>query len=93
MHNVESHLIQAGFTIAEKAQAVHHYVLDDDADLASSLILVEAVSQPTAVTMPTYFGRAVHQAEIPWFYSRSVAPPYPRYIRSDGTPEFEGIAA
>ncbi len=67
-----------------KLDEMHRYHLDDDPNLASSLLLVEHVDDADYLhrTMP-YCGRQVRMSEIPHFYGRSVAPPYPAYIAAD----------
>lgn len=78
-------LHQHGWTINEKLNQMHQYQLDDDQELASSVILVKRSScgQPSSQAMD-YAGRRVDFSEIPHFYGLTVNPPYPRYIMADG---------
>ncbi len=70
--------------VRAKLDDMHHYHLDDDPHLASSLLLVEHVADAYGVrrAMP-YIGRRVQAPEIPHFYGRRVAPPYPAHIPVD----------
>ncbi|MBZ9752817.1 bis-aminopropyl spermidine synthase family protein [Deinococcus sp. HMF7604] len=60
----------------------HGYHLDDDPQLRSALLTLHARGG-NRLPLP-WQGRDVPHQEIPYFYGRSVAPPYPRYILSDG---------
>lgn len=73
-----------GWAIRAKTDHLHHYHLDDDPDLTSSLIIVNRVDGGLERPMP-FAGRAVGSDEIPNFYGRTTQPPYPRFIRRDGT--------
>jgi len=72
-----------GWPVGDKVREVHRYQLDDDRQLASSLMLVEHIADALTSPMP-YASRQVSFAEIPLFYGRDVHPPYPRYIRTSG---------
>jgi N4-bis(aminopropyl)spermidine synthase len=75
-----------GWTIREKLEQMHQYHLDDDKELASSMLLVEYSAYGDGSALPMrYEGRRVEFSEIAYFYGRNVLPPYPRYIRADGT--------
>jgi N4-bis(aminopropyl)spermidine synthase len=77
-----------GWEMWEKVDRAHQYHLDDDRDLTSSTILVARHAQALGQErhMP-YAGRRVLDNEIPRFYGRRTQPPYPRYIRRDGSPD------
>lgn len=81
-------LLESGWGIREKIDCVHKYHLDDDRNLASSTILVEAVPTYERVSTMPFTDRQVGFAEIPHFYGRTIAPPYPRYIRLDGSLDY-----
>lgn len=88
--DTQAFLLEHGWVIGEKIDRLHRYYLDDDAELYSSLILADRL--PAALGEPRsspYQGRRVGFAEVPNLYGRSVAPPYPRYIRADGTRDFD----
>lgn len=72
----------------EKIDGVHRYHLVDDPGLTSSTILVRR-SRGTDVPDPPFQGRRVGAREIRNFYGRAVKPPFPRYIRKDGTRDFD----
>lgn len=78
-------LLANGWMIREKVNHVHHYRLDDDPNLSSSLMIVDQVSQEYKAQMP-YAGRSVSMNEIPNFYGSTVLPPYPQFIDADGRP-------
>lgn len=61
--------------VREKFDEMHHYHLDDDRDLASSLLIAEHVPDAYGAhrRLP-YAGRHVATTEIPQFYGRSVLP-------------------
>jgi predicted methyltransferase len=84
MRETQRFLVQHDWVVIEKLRGVHRYRLDDDRQLTSSLVLVDHTPGDQATPMP-YAGRRVAFAEIPLFYGRTVNPPYPRYIRADGT--------
>ena len=77
-------LCNNGWTVDTKINQFHQYHLDDDSELASSLMLVESNEGTLLSTrsMP-YSGRRVDFEEIENFYGHSVVPPYPHYIRCD----------
>jgi hypothetical protein len=71
--------------VREKLDGMHRYHLDDDRHLASALLLVDHVRDAYGVSRPVpYAGRRVDVSEIPQFYGRAVAPPYPEYINRTG---------
>ncbi len=77
-------LVNGGWGVREKVDGMHRYHLDDDPELTSSMILVDAI-MGGLLDAASYAGRRVPFDEIPLFYGRSVQPPYPRYIREDGS--------
>lgn len=83
--STERYLIHSGWCVREKVDNVHRYHLDDDPELASSVILADAITPTVSDNAQNYVGRRVEFTEILRFYGRSVAPPYPRYIREDGS--------
>lgn len=87
MVETQRFLITHGWTVGDKVRGMHRYLLDDDRHLTSSLILVEHVADVVTSPMP-YAARHVPFREIQRFYGRTIHPPYPRYIRSDGTLDF-----
>lgn len=88
MHSTQRFLCECGWTIDEKINKLHRYYLDDDRELASSVILVKRNSDlHNRQKMMHYAARKVDFDEIPYFYGRSVSSPYPRYILQDGKHE------
>lgn len=89
MQRTQHFLCVHGWSIDAKLNQMHRYRLDDDADLASSLVLVKRYNNfvRTDSLMP-YSHRHVAFHEIPKFYGKSVYPPYPRFIRHDGSFDF-----
>lgn len=89
MDTTDYFLHQYGWTIHEKLNQMHQYQLDDDQELASSVILVKrsSYSQPSSQAM-SYVGRRVDFSEIPHFYGLTVNPPYPRYIMADDSESY-----
>ncbi|MCB0094202.1 MAG: bis-aminopropyl spermidine synthase family protein [Caldilineaceae bacterium] len=82
-------LHQHNWTIDEKLNQMHQYQLDDDQELASSVILVKRSSCSSSESPPvSYAGRRVDFDEIPHFYGLTVKPPYPRYIKGDGSKSY-----
>jgi N4-bis(aminopropyl)spermidine synthase len=81
-------LADHGWTIREKLDQVHRYHLDDDPNLASSLILIDCVGEPAEVPEMPFAGRRVGSLEIPGFYGRDVVPPFPRYIGPHGEHDY-----
>jgi predicted methyltransferase len=81
MYSTQRFLCGLGWTIDEKINKLHQYHLDDDLELASSMILVkrDGYLHNESSPMP-YAGRRVDFDEIPHFYGRSVLLPYPQYI-------------
>ena len=77
-HFAEAH----GWNTVEMLCDRHGYHLDDDPHLRSALLTIQA-GGGRRVSLP-WQGRDVSHHEIAHFYGRSVTPPYPRYIRSDG---------
>lgn len=82
-------LITHDWVVREKFDAMHRYHLDDDRDLSSSLLLIDHVAAAArdGSDIP-YAGRRVAATEVPYFYGRAVAPPYPRYIDREGNGVF-----
>jgi hypothetical protein len=78
-----------GWTIREKLDQVHRYHLDDDPNLASSLILIDRVGESGEAPAMSFAGRRVGSLEIPGFYGRDVAPPFPRYIGARGEHDYD----
>lgn len=72
------------WSIIAKVDGAHQYHLDDDQELSSSLIVMQSSAQRPRLPLP-YQERRVNADEIEDFYGRSVKPPYPRYIREDGS--------
>jgi N4-bis(aminopropyl)spermidine synthase len=82
-------LLGHGWLIGAKVDNLHRYFLDDDPGLASSLMLVEKADPgSTPIPMP-HAGRRVKPDSIPHFYGQSVLPPYPHFVREDGSFDFE----
>ncbi|MBI4494720.1 MAG: bis-aminopropyl spermidine synthase family protein [Chloroflexi bacterium] len=77
-----------GWAVTERVDGVHRYYLDDDPNLASSVILMRRLRQRACSPLPLQ-GRRVEQGQVPDFYGRTVKPPYPRYIREDGSKDFD----
>ncbi len=89
MCSTQSFLCKFGWTIDEKINKLHQYHLDDDRELASSVMLIKQGSNSSnskRMSMP-YTGRQVDFDELPYFYGRSVSSPLPRYILQDGNYE------
>ncbi len=81
-----------GWYTAEKVRGMHAYHLDDDPGLLSAAVVFERLpSERPYRTGLFYGGRSVAPYEIPAFYGASIKPPYPRYIRADGSPDY-GLA-
>jgi hypothetical protein len=91
MLSTQAFLATHGWSIRTMLDKMHHYHLAEDRFLTSSLVLVDNVvgagSSGDLPAMP-YAGRRVEFREIPSFYGRAVLPPYPRYIRRDGTADY-----
>ncbi len=84
MMATQQFLTAHNWLVGAKFDEMHRYHLDDDPHLASSLLLVEHVADADDLRRPMpYCGRRVRMSEIPHFYGRSVAPPYPAYIAAD----------
>ncbi len=82
-------LIAHDWLVREKFDGMHRYHLDDDRDLSSSLLLVDHVAEVDGNDRGVpYAGRRIAAAEVPYFYGRAVAPPYPRYIDREGNAVF-----
>jgi N4-bis(aminopropyl)spermidine synthase len=81
-----------GWTVAEKLRQLHQYHLDDDHDLASTLIMVEHATYGDAPPMH-YTGRSVTFDEMPMFYGRTVEPPYPHHVTQDGSFDYDWSAS
>ena len=83
-------LCDHNWVIDKKLNQLHRYHLDDDQELSSSILFARYERLPNLISrqMP-YSERQVDQEEIPHFYGRSVSPPYPRYIRKDGSYEYK----
>lgn len=89
MYATQKFLCDHGWTVDEKINQLHKYYLDDDQELASSVILARQVGNTEDATSTHYTGRRVDFDEIPNFYGRSVQPPYPRFIQQDGTKSYD----
>lgn len=85
MDKTEHFLRTHGWEIRAQFDQLHQYHLDDDPDLASSLILVDRTVSGGIPTMP-FANRRVEMHEILNFYGRNIFPPYPTFIREDGIP-------
>lgn len=87
MLRTQQFLVNHRWSVDEKVNHLHRYHLDDDAELASCLLLVRDGNGDIEEGCPLvpYAGRVIDQKEIVLFYGRKVAPPYPRYVRADGT--------
>lgn len=86
MLSTQDFLIAQGWAVSEKLNQQHRYILDDDEHLSSSILLVDDIENCAKNTDSNpYWGRRVDLTEIPYFYGRSTEPPYPRYIRKDGS--------
>ena len=85
MRNVQRAMAQAGWTITDAVRNLHRYHLDDDPDLASSMLIVhrDAASAQGSIPMP-FATKAVSFDEVPHFYGKQVLRPYPRYIDRQG---------
>ena len=84
MYSTQQFLFEHGWMIDEKINKFHKYHLDDDRELASSVILVKRDGNfPIQQRIMPYAGRRVEFDEIPYFYGRSVSSPYPQYISQD----------
>ena len=90
MYRTQGFLHEAGWAVREKIDRLHRYHLDDDAALTSSMMLVDRVIHASAGSVRNpYAGRRVAFDEIPHFYGLDVPPPYPRFIRSDGSSDHD----
>lgn len=89
MLSTQGFLHAAGWVVREAIAQLHHYHLDDDANLPSSMLLVDQVS--SAQFSLAYGGRRVGFNEVPRFYGESVDPPFPRYIQADGTDDYNWV--
>ena len=79
-------LYKHGWIVAEKISQLHRYSLDDDTNLTSSLIIAKNV-QSSKYLLP-HTKQAIDMSAIPRFYGRTIKPPYPKYISSDGSLAF-----
>lgn len=77
-----------GWTVSAQHHAVHKYHLDDDPSLTSDLILVGRATPYDCAPLP-FASRTVACTDISKFYGRSTQPPFPRYILSDGSRDFD----
>jgi N4-bis(aminopropyl)spermidine synthase len=95
MYRTQGFLHDAGWVVSEKIDRLHRYHLDDDATLTSAMMLIDRVIHASAGSIRNPFaGRRVAFDEIEHFYGFNVPPPYPRFIRSDGTSDDDwGTAA
>jgi hypothetical protein len=81
--------IKVGHSALSKARQVHRYHLQDDASLRSSTTVVQRlVHGGLQLVLPPFASQRVEPTQVAHFYGRSVRPPYPRYIRVDGTLDF-----
>ncbi len=86
MDATDDFLHKSSWAIHEKVNRMHQYHLDDDQELASSVILVKRSTYTShKFHLMRYAGRRVRFSEIPHFYGYSVSPPYPRYITVTGS--------
>ncbi len=88
--STEGFLHRGGWTQRAKIDQLHRYHLDDDRALMSAMIIADrAIDGATSGVAMPYRGQAVPLDEIPRFYGRSVPMPYPRYIRADGSFDYD----
>lgn len=87
MHTTMQFLARHGWTERKRFRAAHRYHLEDDPDLASDLVIVDRIGGAGAPALPQA-GRSVALTEITHFYGCRTPPPYPRYIATDGTPDY-----
>ena len=89
MLSTQRFLANRGWVITDKVNDLHRYHLDDDNELTSSTLIVhDAASITLDESIRVYDNRRIEHHEIPLFYGKSVQPPYPRFIRADGTEEY-----
>lgn len=88
MAGAQRTLVEADWLVREKLERMHRYHLEDAPELTSCLMI--ARSRGGATPAPDeYQGRAVSPQNIPRFYGMKVQPPFPRYIRTDGSYDYE----
>ncbi len=83
-NGTEAFLHEQGWAVTEKIDGAHRYHLDDDPGLRSSAILVRRVRSTSTPPLPLA-GMPVDMNLVEDFYGRAVKPPFPHYIREDGT--------
>jgi len=83
-NKTETFLRKHGWAVTEKLDGAHSYHLDDDPGLRSSAILVRRVRRAGTSSLPLV-GLQVDMNLIANFYGREVKPPFPHFIREDGT--------
>jgi hypothetical protein len=80
MLETQQFLSEHGWLVREKSLGLHGYMLDDDPSLRSSQMIISRVGGGSKWPVMPWSGRKVDSREIPWFYGRTVSPPYPTYI-------------
>ena len=70
-----------GWDVVNFISEIHSYHLDDDSQLKSALLTIEA--GPGQRRRLPWQGRGVEYHEIDHFYGRSIKAPYPRYLLKD----------
>ncbi len=86
----QNFLSRENWLVREKITQLHQYHLDDDKNLASSMMTVEHVAAGSNKYNPLhlYRGHQIGFDEIQFFYGSTVVAPYPRYILQDGTRDY-----
>lgn len=88
MHATQSFLLKHGWAIGGKINRLHRYHLEEDPGLTSSTLWVSSINPEAGMTPLPDAGQRVSLDSIAHFYGRKTMPPYPRYIREDGVPEY-----
>lgn len=83
MLSMQKTMWKYGWLVGQKINLDHGYHLDDEPTLVSTTLVLERAYECS--TPPLTAGINVRPESMPSFYGRSVNPPYPRYIDSDGT--------
>jgi predicted methyltransferase len=81
-------LDEYGWAVTHQLAEAHRYHLDDDPELTSTVILLRH-RRPHGTQRLPFQGRRVEMTEIADFYGRGVQPPFPRYIREDGSHDYD----
>jgi hypothetical protein len=90
---VQQFLLERHLLVGNKIDCMHRYHVDDDTSLESALVMVDYCPDldPQAGDLDR-MRDGLPYAAIPKFYGEEVQPPYPRYIRKDGSLEFWTLA-